>query len=136
MIVGSCWAPEPELEFVCVAPIVGKVVSTHPACAGLVVQVIKGGYYDSLRLQSEFTDSYGNTFNNVFWVSNPCELDDEGQEWLSDPDNIGVEFTFIVRDDPSPDTCGYCKIFVKLPEVHHRITLVPPDCNDVITIDD
>ena len=134
VLLSSCLGSISEPEALCAPPIVGKVVSSHPPCAGIVIQVT-GGSYEASHLQESYTDSFGNTFSNVFRVANPCEMSDKDVAWLSDKDNVGVEFTFVVLGPAVDESCATCKILVELPKVSHRIVRASAECQDHIIVD-
>lgn len=113
----------------------GKVVSKHPACAGIVVQVVSGS--DGL-LTNQWSDiplyNQGNIYDNVFAIANPCELSTEDYAWLSDVENFSKEFSFYVLDNTNGIACDQCQPLVSLPSHWKEIYILPAgaNCNDVL----
>lgn len=116
-------------ENLCPVVVVGKIVSTHMSCAGLVVEVTKAPIPNN-HVDEIYTDANGNTFNNVFMISNICEMDEEDIEWLSAKENAGVEFAFYLYGPTIDDLCPYCMPLVTLPEKKNKIALVKGSCID------
>lgn len=116
-------------ENLCPAVLIGKVVSRHPPCAGIVVEVsrapIPEEYVDEM-----YTDDYGNTFYNAFTIANMCELDEADLEWLSAEENVGVEFAFYLYGPSIDELCTFCKPLVTLTERKNKIGLAKENCVD------
>jgi hypothetical protein len=128
----SCGYPsEPQIEGLCAPPIKGKVVSSRPPCAGLIIQVTDGSFLPG-QVQETFTDSSGDTFTNTFKLLGICEMSEQDALWLSDPNNFGKEFLFYFDDRVIEDNCAHCKPYVLFPDVKNRIVLTTGGCNDIL----
>lgn len=128
-VVLACSKPDEVCRASIVAPITGRVVSTHDPCMGIVVQRIWASpSYSSLM--TTFTDDKGNTYDNVFVVSHVCEMLEEDVAWLSDPDNVLVQFYFSFAVE-GPDACTRCTPNVTLPNSSSKISINREPCNKI-----
>lgn len=120
-IVSSCIPFEEKLS--CSVVLRGKIVGTHPLCAGIVIQILSGTYSHERVDVARFNAPYDTitSYRNVFTVY-PCDVENTQLD-LADM-QPGMEFNFVFTQIPVPEECHICHPLVYLPQARNQIRLV------------
>jgi hypothetical protein len=97
----------------------GKVIDAM--CASYIVQITGGNYDPSLVVNSWQDPHTGNTYTNVFAVSNFCDL--QGKIATGD------EFSFYFTDDAITEDCATCLAIRPTPSKANKVKLTT-SCDD------
>lgn len=136
-----CTESSPSFDPLCIARLKGKVVSQGPACAGIAIQILSGGF-NPARVDSLWFDAYADNppmYRNVFKTYPYCNTEDEQEQLLLEAIEGGTEFYFIFTNSENVHDCGsadhtVCKLLVSLPESTNQILVVNEECNDQVII--
>lgn len=91
----------------------------HAFCASYIVKITDGTYDPSLAESSWLDPVTGNTYTNVFTVSNVCDLAGKVP---------GDEFSFYFTDDNGEQNCAVCLALRATPSKANKIRLA--NCGD------